>query len=64
VYIHELIEMVIHDDDEWKARLPKVLTKWELVFPKGESWAKMRIVGYPASPGPSQQTPWVNSCAF
>lgn len=61
ICIHELIETVIHDDEEWKANLPQRLTKWELVFPKGESWGIMRITGYPDSPGPSQQSPWVDS---
>lgn len=61
ICIHELIETVIHDDDEWEAWLPKVLTQWELVFPKGESWGIMRIAGYPDSPGPSRNSPWVDS---
>jgi len=58
--IHELIETVIHDDDEWKAGLPKVLTQWELIFPEGESWGVMRVVGYPDAPGPSQYCEWIN----
>ncbi|KAF9654042.1 hypothetical protein BDM02DRAFT_1186476 [Thelephora ganbajun] len=57
IRMHEFIETVIHDDDEWKARLPKVLTQWELIFPKGESWGIMRIAGYPESPGPSRHSP-------
>ena len=63
IYIHELIETVIHDDDEWKERLPKVLTEWQLIFPKGESWGIMRITGYPQSPGPSRGSPLVDSFA-
>jgi hypothetical protein len=61
IRIHELIETVIHDDDEWKERLPKVLTEWQLIFPKGESWGLMRITGYPQSPGPSRGSPLVDS---
>lgn len=61
ICMHELIETVIHDDDEWKENLPKVLTEWELVFPKGESWGIMRVAGYPDSPGPSRHSPWVDS---
>ena len=59
--MHELIETVIHDDDEWKDGLPDVLTQWELIFPKGESWGIMRIVGYPESPGPSRHCEWIGS---
>jgi len=55
--MHEFIDAVIHDDDEWKARLPKVLTEWQLIFPKGESYGVMRITGYPDSPGPSRHSP-------
>ena len=61
IRIHELIETVIHDDDEWKERLPKILTQWELIFPKGESWGIMRIVGHPDAPGPSRRSPLVNT---
>ena len=63
IRIHELIETVIHDDDEWKERLPKVLTEWRLIFPKGESWGIMRITGHPQSPGPSRRSPLVDSFA-
>lgn len=59
MFMHELIDKVIHDDDDWKAWLPEVLMQWELVFPKGESYGVMRITGYPDSPGPSR--PWVDS---
>jgi hypothetical protein len=56
--MHELIEKVIHDDDEWKDGLPDILLHWELIFPKGESWGIMRVVGLADSPGPSRQGEW------
>ena len=53
--MHEIIRVVMNDDDDWQGGLPEVLLQWELVFPKGKSSGTMRIVGYADSPGPSRQ---------
>lgn len=54
IYMDEFIETVIHDVEyEWSESLPKALTEWELIFPKGESWGIVQIIGCVDSPGPS-----------
>lgn len=61
--MHELIQLVMRDDEQWERGIPENLIEWELIFPERESWCTMRIVGYPDWPGTSRLSPQVDSVA-